>query len=465
MRKPLINLTIVLSFATLLCACNNDKSPWIKLFNGKDLSGFEKRGGEAIYTVEDGAIVGTTVLETENTFLATDTSYDNFILELEFKVDPRLNSGIQFRSNCYTYYKNGRVHGYQAEIDPDSSRKRYWTGGIYDESRRGWLYKLEDNDSARNAFKQGEWNTYRIEAINDTIKTFINGVPASHLIDNMTRSGFIGLQVHSIGKDSSKNGIQVRWKNIRIMTDSAAVVKYSTRNAAPIKIGKILEISDSLVAAGWKPLFDGLSNSGWRGAHADKFPAKGWVINDAILTVLPSDGGESTNGGDIVTECVYKDFELSADFMITRGANSGIKYYVAEKEEKHPGSAFGLEFQILDDTTHPDAKLGRDGNRTIGSLYDLIPASKDKQVKKIGEWNNARIIAKGKQVEHWLNGAKIIEYERGSKAFRAMVAKSKYADAKYNAAGPFGEFEEGHILLQDHGNLVSYKNIMIRELK
>jgi hypothetical protein len=148
------------------------------------------------------------------------------------------------------------------------------------------------------------------------------------------------------------------------------------------------------------------------------------------------------------------------DFKLTKGANSGIKYYVVEGLNSGAGSAIGLEYQLLDDENHPDAKLGVGGNRTIGSLYDLIPALPIRVVNPVGQWNNARIIAKNNRIEHWLNGKKIVEYERGTQIYRALVQKSKYA-----AYPDFGEAAEGHLLLQDHGNGVSFRNIKIRESK
>lgn len=219
-------------------------------------------------------------------------------------------------------------------------------------------------------------------------------------------------------------------------------------------------------SAGWRLLWDGKSTDGWRSPKVDRFPSKGWEIKDGVLTVMPGDGGESTNGGDIISKERFSEFELTVDFRITEGSNSGVKYLVQpnlkpiDKKTGKPagsGSAIGLEFQILDDARHPDAKLGRDGNRTISSLYDLIPADKAKKVNPIGEWNTARVLVKGKRVEHWLNGVKVLEYDRGSDAFRKYVDGSKFK----NITG-FGEWPDGHILLQDHGNRVSYRNIKIR---
>jgi hypothetical protein len=212
-------------------------------------------------------------------------------------------------------------------------------------------------------------------------------------------------------------------------------------------------------AEGWKLLFDGKTTNGWRGAHKDSFPDAGWVIEDGTLTVLASGGRESQNGGDIVTVDEYGNFDLKLEFKLTEVANSGIKYFVTEKEQPS-GSAIGLEYQILDDERHPDAKLGNhEGSRTLASLYDLIKAE-NKTVKPMGEWNEARIVSKGTHVEHWLNGKKVLEYERGSEAFRKLVAESKYKIWEN-----FGEALQGHILLQDHGDKVSFRNIKLKALE
>ena len=207
---------------------------------------------------------------------------------------------------------------------------------------------------------------------------------------------------------------------------------------------------------GWLLLFDGHSTQGWRGAYRDSFPSHGWEVRDGMLIVQASSGGEAANGGDIVTTSQYSSFELKVDFKLTEGANSGIKYFVAEQQPKSPGSAIGLEYQLLDDARHPDAKLGINGNRTLASLYDLIPAT-NKHPNPIGEWNHARILVKGKHVEHWLNGIRVLAYERGGKEFRAHKAQSKFKEMKN-----FGEWDKVHILLQDHGNQVFFQNVKVR---
>lgn len=443
MKKQLILLAFLL--ATLSCA---QKSDWKPLFNGKDFTGFTQLNGKAIYKVENGEMIGISTANTPNSFMCTEQEYGDFILEFEVKVDPKLNSGVQIRS-----HDNKRVYGYQVEIDPSD---RGWSAGIYDEARRGWLYPVTVyNPEAKTAFKNGEWNVYRVEAIGNRITTWLNGIPVADLLDNEDSKGFIGFQVHAVPAELANT--EVRWRNIRIITDN--IDKHSLQNTVSIQQVNAIPntISDSEKAQGWRLLFDGTTTQGWRGAHADKFPEKGWNIVNGVLSVEPSGGAESKNGGDIVTDEEFSNFELLVDFKITKGANSGIKYFVTENYATK-GSAIGLEYQILDDKEHPDAKMGRDGNRTLASLYDLITAQ-NKRFNGIDQWNTAKLLVNGNHVEHWLNGFKVLEYERGSDDFRQLVKQSKYKDFK-----GFGEAERGRILLQDHGDAVSFRSIKIRTL-
>ena len=214
------------------------------------------------------------------------------------------------------------------------------------------------------------------------------------------------------------------------------------------------KLSKEETEEGWELLWDGKTTTGWRSIKTKSFPEKGWIIENGTLTVE-----ESGRGGSIITKEKYSDFELKLEVKITSGANSGIKYFVLE-ELSSPGSGIGLEYQILDDENHPDAKEGiRIGSRTFGSLYDLI-APEAKTVLPVGQWNSVQIVSGGNHIEHWLNGKKVLEYERGSEQYRKLVLDSKYK----NIPG-FGEASEGHILLQDHGNRVSFRNIKIRVLK
>jgi len=223
-------LLVAVTAGALLCltaapgwsAADKDEG-WVSLFNGTNLDGWVQRGGKAKYRVEDKQIIGTTVPNTPNSFLCTKKDYADFILELEFKVHPKLNSGVQIRSQCFdedrTVELNGKtikipagiVHGYQVEID---ASPRLWSGGIHDEARRGWLGGFVDLPATQKAFKQNDWNKYHIECRGDSIKTWLNGVPAADLKDAVTRSGFIGLQVHGVGK--TEEPLEVRFRNLRI---------------------------------------------------------------------------------------------------------------------------------------------------------------------------------------------------------------------------------------------------------
>ena len=432
---------------------------WETLFNGKDFSNFEQLNGNAKYKIEKGEMIGTSRLNTPNSFMATKKAYGDFILEFDVFVENGLNSGVQFRSMSLPEYRDGRVHGYQCEIET-SDRK--WAGGIYDEARRGWLYPLSRNTKGQNAFKPGEWNHYRIEAIGNNIRTWINGIQCANLVDDVTAKGFIAFQVHSI-HDASLEGKTVKWKNIRIKTTNLEEERKQVAVYAPEISYLQNQLTSDEIRKGWRLLWDGKTSEGWRGAKLNAFPEKGWNIEEGTLSVLSSGGAESRNGGDIVTTEAFSNFELSVDFKLTKGANSGIKYFVDPGLNMGQGSAIGLEFQVLDDKEHPDAKKGKNGNRTVGSLYDLIRAenfenSRGKNFNGIDNWNNARIVVRGGHVEHWLNNVKVVEYDRFSQTFKALVEKSKYEKWEN-----FGTIPAGRILLQDHGDHVSFRSIKIRE--
>lgn len=202
---------IGLLFLTAFIAPQKEK--WVSLFNGKDFVGWTIRGEKVKndYRIENGEIVGTSKPNSQNTFLCTDKNYDDFVLELETKMDTAMNSGIQFRSQSLPTYKNGRVHGYQAEIDASA---RAWSGGLYDEARRAWLVNLKDNPAGQKAYKKHDWNKYRIEARGKSVKIFLNGVKTTDYTDTLETSGFIALQVHGT---KVERPMEVRWRNIRLM--------------------------------------------------------------------------------------------------------------------------------------------------------------------------------------------------------------------------------------------------------
>lgn len=429
---------------------------WHNLFDGKTLNGWKRLAGTADYKVENGVIVGTTVMNSGNTFLVTEKEYGDFILELDAMIEsPVSNSGIQTRSHFDAEGHHGKVYGRQVEIDPSS---RSWSGGVYDEARREWLYPLDLNPTAKSAFKVGQYNHIKVECIGNEMKTWINNVPVAYVVDTIDRKGFIGLQVHGI-TTKEQEGKKVYFKNLKIKT---AELKPEAFPAGIYVVNYMPNYLNSYEKQqGWKLLFDGKSPKGWQSARGGAFPAKGWKTDDGTITVLSSEGKEAANGGDIVTNDEYKAFDLSFEFKLTPGANSGVKYFVT-LAEKTSGSAIGLEYQVLDDELHPDAKLGRNGDRTLASLYDLIPSNKPKRfVRPIGAWNVGRVVVyPNNRVEHYLNGVKVLEYVRGSKEFKDLVAISKY-----HIWPNFGLAPTGHILLQDHGNTVSFRSIKLKELK
>ena len=463
----------VIALTSLTASSLLAQNGWVDLFNGKNLDGWTQKTGKAKYFVEDGCIVGQMVAPGggTNSFLCTTKDYDNFILELDFKADPRVNTGLQIRSQFADQpatvewqgktinIRPGYVYGYQVEIDTDLKGKT-WTGGIYDEQRRrGYIYPdggqtnqhgLAFTKRNREITKPDDWNHLRVEAVGDSIKTWLNDVPRTDIHDPLASKGFFGLQVHN-SSEPSADGAQVRFKNIRLQ---------------PVAAPSPNTLTEKEKADGWKLLWDGKTTDGWRTPKNDEFPKTGWILENDEMRVVSSGSAESQAGGDIITRERYSNFELSADFKITTGGNSGIKIFVqpsiSPKVAGKPtdvGSAIGMEFQVLDDEHHPDAKLGRDGDRTLGSLYDLIPAPADKKAMPVGEWNHARIVSQGRHVEFWLNGEKTVEFERGSAAFRETVAQSKFKNIPN-----FGEWADGHILLQEHGSVVSFRNIKIREL-
>ncbi len=435
------------------------QSAWTSIFDGKTLKGWKQATGKATYEVKNGEIVGTTVANSPNSFLVTEKEYGDFIMELDVKVESKeSNSGVQTRSHFDPKGNNGagKVYGRQVEVDP-SDRK--WSGGIYDEGRRDWLYTMELNPKAKNAFKVEGWNHYRIECIGNSIKTWVNGIATAYMVDTVDGKGFIALQVHGISNEGQA-GKKIYFKNIRLQTANLKPAPFPKGIYVVDYVSNYL--TDYEKRDGWALLFDGKTNAGWVGANMTTFPTKpgGWIVRNGTMTILGSKGGEAANVGDIVTKNVYGAFDLSFEFKMSTGANSGVKYFVTLNEDTK-GSAIGLEYQVLDDKVHPDAKLGRDGDRTLASLYDLIPAKKqDRFVRPIGAWNTGRIIVyPNNHVEHYLNGVKVLEYERGSQAFKDLVKISKYVIWKN-----FGEAKRGHILLQDHGFDVNYRSIKIKTL-
>jgi len=257
-----------------------------------------------------------------------------------------------------------------------------------------------------------------------------------------------------MGSETILNQITMKKLNLFIaIIFMASVISGNAQKSAPDNV-----LSKKEIKKGWKLLFDGKTSEGWMNARTKSFPASGWEIKDGMLTINPETkvrGG----GGDIVTVDKFRNFELSVDFRYAKGANSGIKYFIDTESDNGKQASIGCEYQILDDRIHPDAKAGVGGNRTLAGLYDLIaPLEKIDNGEDV--WNNSKIVVDGNKVQHWLNGQITVEYERGNAAWKELVAKSKFKDIQ-----GFAEVEEGRILLQDHGNKVSFKNIKIRVIE
>jgi hypothetical protein len=374
-------------------AAVGDGVAWKPLFDGKTLDGWVQRGGKAKYTVENGTLVGTTVPKTPNSFLCTDRNYGDFILELEFKCDPKLNSGIQIRSNAYeketVVLINGakkktmpadRVHGYQVEIDPDVERGRMNSGGIYDEARRGWLDPISGDTKAaeafsvigRTCFKAGGWNRFRIQAVGDSIKVWLNDTPRADLVDAMTQTGVIALQVHGIGKRTDK--LQVSWRNIRIKDLGEHV---------------------------WKPLFDGKTLDGW-----EPLPGGTWEVADgAILGKSPR---SERRHGMLLSKTSHSDFTARHMFKVTKG-DSG--FYFRVKRVNSRVSVHG--FQVEVDTSYETGGLYETGGRAWVSKPDPV---ENKKWYRPGEWNEMILSARGHRIVVIVNGRRITELKNDTKS-------------------------------------------------
>jgi len=221
---------------------------------------------------------------------------------------------------------------------------------------------------------------------------------------------------------------------------------------------KLNKLSKKEKKEGWVLMFDGKSTDGWRGYNKTTFPEKGWAVEDGTLHVIGSSRGEAGGGGDLLYDKKYRNFELSLEWKVSEGGNSGI-FYLAQEIPGEPVWKSAPEMQILDNEKHPDAKLGVDGNRAAGSLYDLIPGDM-KAVKPAGDWNQVKILVYKGTVVHYVNGKQVLEYHLWTEDWKKMVLNSKFKDYEWflNTA------EEGFIVLQDHGDDVWFRNIKIKEL-
>jgi hypothetical protein len=249
----------------------------------------------------------------------------------------------------------------------------------------------------------------------------------------------------------------------------AAVVACARTPAPPAALPSPVaanELTAAERAGGWILLFDGTSLAGWRGLGSNSIPAAHWVVEGGAIRKVPSGrvpvqaDGQPLEGGDLMTEGTFRDFELAWEWKVAPGANSGVKYNVSEArsaviEPRH--AAKGFEYQIIDDDRHPDGKLPT--HRTA-ALYDLVAPNASKRVQPVGEWNSSRVVLRGTHGEHWLNGQLVVSYDLGTPAMDSALAASKFRDWPW-----FAERRAGHIVLQDHGDEVWFRSIRVRPLR
>mgnify|MGYP000636180561 CR=1 FL=1 len=364
-----------IAVVALLCAVTlpgaaAEEDGWTKLFNGKNLKGWKKLGGEAEFTVEDGAIVGRSVPNTENTFLCTKKLYSDFVLTFQVKlVDNALNSGVQFRSNSFPSYKGGRVHGYQMEIEANPSADTGYkplgeAGYIYDEARRGWL--SQERDEHRNAFKNNEWNDVKIRCEGSHIQTWINGQQVTDLEDDMTRTGFIGLQVHGVG--DREKPLEVRWRDLKLKR---------------------------LDADQWTSMFDGESLDGWYNPYE-------WgqvsVENEEIHL-------KAEDKFFLASEKTYGDFVFEAEVKLPdRHSNSGLQF----RSHAEKNNVYGYQAEVDPSDRKWAGGLYDEGRR--GWLNPLKGKPSAQQAFNPDEWNSYRIECRGDHIEIYVNGVRTTNY-------------------------------------------------------
>ncbi len=345
----------------------------IDLLEDTSLNHMIQRGGNAEFKLENGILTGYSKSGTPNTFLCTKALYKDFILDFQVSIDPRLNSGVQIRSDSVSVKGRETVAGLQVEIDPSA---RAWSGGIYEENRRGWIHSLAHNEKARSAFKNDEWNAYHIEAIGNSIRVWINGVNTANLLDTASYAGFIGFQVHDIGKEDLA-GTQVQWKNIRLVTRNFDAHRMPIADSDP-EINLLHNVlSEREVQEGWK-------------LAGEQFTGREKLKNKVML-------GE-----------VEGDFELKLEYKVNKREAATIEY-----GQDKTGKTL-LAYAILDDINRSNMK--KKGHKT-GGLYDRLQAQnlsnpeKDKPVRYFNQWSQVHIIVKAGSVQHWLNNSLVLDYE------------------------------------------------------
>ena len=391
---------------------------WLDLFDGESLDGWVQKNGAATYAVEDGAIVGRTTEGSPNSFLSTIKDYGNFELLVDVKVDDRLNSGIQIRSQTTDGSNHGRVNGPQVEIEA-SGPNGAEAGYVYGEATgRGWLTP-EERLQPHKHFQDGEWNTYRILANGPRIQTWINDEPIEDLTDEAIfeshPTGFISLQVHGIKKGTGP--YQVAWRNIKL-------------RRLPETPRPANQLASTEQEQGFELLFNGNDLDGWK--HSGN-----WVVEEGVIT-------RTGKGGSLVYETaqVPDDFELRFEWKVAAGSNSGVYYRPTQ-----------YEYQILDNGKHAD---GRNPRTSAASLYFCMSPAYD-ATRPVGTWNEGRVVCKGSVIQHWLNGQKVIDLDYNDPKWEWEVELLKQRGGDLTARG-------ANLSLQDHGDPVWYRSLRIREI-
>ena len=419
---------------------------WEVLFDGTSTDQFRAFRRDSFpsgsWKIENGQL--RTIPGGEEIDLVTKETYGNFELAFEWKAATGANSGVIYRVS-ESFDRSWRT-GPEYQLLDDAGHP----DGNNPLTAAGSLYALISAEG-KTLKPAGEYNASRIIAQGGRIEHWLNGKKvvalelgsyaanqriAKSKFANMPRfakepTGHICLQHH---RD------EVWFQNIK--------VRRLPPPSLPDLARKNNRLSLEQRKAGWQNLFNGQNTVRWRGFLKEEFPEKGWIVEDGALKHI-SQGG----GGSIVTKSRYREFDFRFEWRVATGANSGVKYFILEKERHQP---IGHEYQIIDDEKHADALRGT--KRQTAAFYDCLPA-KNRVLKPVGQFNTSRILVDGKQVEHWLNGIMVLNYTLGGPKLLQAVAKSKFKNVK-----GFGQLQRGRILLQDHGDEVAYRNLRIRKL-
>lgn len=362
MRRFYACFLLIVCFPAFLQSAKAVEEGYASLFNGKDLAGWAQKGGDAKYHVDADCIVGVVNDEHRNTFLCSEKEFENFILKLEFKFDTKFNSGVQFRSKARTEGERQRVYGYQCEMDAGRM-----TGAIYDEGRRGrWLDVVTDElkKKTQEAFKQDDWNELEIQCVGPSIRTWLNGRAISNIMDTVTDSGFIGLQVHA-----AKNPGQVRWRNIRIkeLPSTPWIAFFKEKEFVDLEIK----------------------------------PAGEWKFEDDGVTVHATSAPGTVNDGLVLSKQDYDNFALRLSFKRESG-NSGLYFRAVEVDKTYWVRGFQAEIE---------------GNHVAGGLWEVEgrgwvfqpTAEANGKVIKPADWNDLSVVAVGDRLVTNLNGTQVVD--------------------------------------------------------